>query len=234
MLTLTFTIAGGATVGMHAGAVSGTVVSLVNQGTITFLSNGVLQLTDDRSGWYASGELAVAVPAIVGLYAYAALYASERINTAPLTGAAVADSLYALGVYGTPRGSPGDAYVSGSCVVGNTDVISALPTSNGCSVSLTAAHTRGAAATNVTVTYGSLAADGRVPGVVPGWHSRVQSTMATIQRVSACAFQGANLRAIADFGGDGLKTRTAGLDVTSSVTLCSQQRDRGHRVWAVL
>jgi hypothetical protein len=45
------------------------VVALVNQGTIAFLANAPMLVEDARPSWAPTGGLAVAQPAVVGLYA---------------------------------------------------------------------------------------------------------------------------------------------------------------------
>jgi hypothetical protein len=103
--------------------------------------------------------------------------------------------------------------------VENACVISASPDSNGCGVSLTAAHTRGAAAAHVTVTYGGLSAT----VVFRVWYPvalRLQSTLATIQRVSAVPSKAPSSGRLLISGATGCTT-IAGLDVSSVVAFAS-------------
>jgi hypothetical protein len=93
-LTLTFTVLASAPTGLCAACMSGMVGSLVNQGTITFLTNKPMPLFDDRSGWTSgSGQLYVAPVSLVGLYAYPSSLTSEWVNTAPLTGTNLSSAL---------------------------------------------------------------------------------------------------------------------------------------------
>jgi hypothetical protein len=66
-VSFTFTVLADAPTGLTASVMTGTVGSMVNQGTITFVSNAALLFSDDRSGWAAAGELAVAPVSVVGL-----------------------------------------------------------------------------------------------------------------------------------------------------------------------
>jgi hypothetical protein len=222
MLTLTFTVVASAPAGLAAGVMSGTVASLVNQGTITFLTNGVLSFADSRVGWQASGQLMVLTPAIVGVYAHMSAYASELVNTAPLTGSSVIAGLTVMGVYGTPRASPGDAFLAlatGACTSTDADVTTATTAALGCTVTLATSHSRGAARTNVSATYGGYTATVSLRVWYPS-SVQVLTTQVVIYRVTLCSWQTAVLRATAVFGGTGLAP-VANADVTPLVTFVS-------------
>ena len=87
LMTLTFQVVSGATVGTVSSAFSGSVGAFVNQGTQTYLSNQVMSVTDSRGGLQNDGSLTVESVQSVGVFAYSPT--GSLTNTAVFDGQTV-------------------------------------------------------------------------------------------------------------------------------------------------
>ena len=183
VLTLKFTVVAAAPGGLCAAAVGGQVGALVNQGTITFLSNSPFRFFDLRGNWSAAaGALLVGVPTPAGLYAVAAGGAVDWVNTAPLSGANVTLSVVVYAVYATPRATPVDAAVQpDACTPSAAGVLAAAPAAGGCAVVLTPAAA-GGGAVRVAARLGGLNATAALRVWLPT-NRVLTSTHRTIQRM---------------------------------------------------
>jgi hypothetical protein len=134
--SVTLTVSAAA-VGMNS---SFSVVSgqFVNSGAVPWASSQAYLLADQREGWSSPGQVVVANPAVIGIYATAA--ASTIVDTSTLTGAAVSTSLSTLQYYGTGRAYAwfADAAVTPtSCSAGAG--FSVMPVASGCAVTASGA-----------------------------------------------------------------------------------------------
>ena len=91
LMTLRFSVVGGASVGSPQSVINGTVGAMVNQGTQRYLSNAVMSVTDGRGGLQSEGRLTVESVQGVGVLAYSET--GSFVNTAALDGQAITSSV---------------------------------------------------------------------------------------------------------------------------------------------
>jgi hypothetical protein len=221
VLQLSFAVVATAPARTHADVLSCAVGDMVNTGTLTFVSQAAAAIGDAHDGWSLAGQLTVAEPAPIGMYAYAA--SAELLNLAALTGgtAASTTTISARLVYDAPHVADA-APASVACALLAADAAAGLPP-------LTLSALRSAA--NVSECVASTTADGsggvvRVAvsaGLLSAslplrvWaplrvrlysSDRALSPIAGARQPGACMqplYQSATLSATAVLGGDGLQ-----------------------------
>jgi hypothetical protein len=138
LATLSFVVVGGAGE-TTSNVLSGTVGSMVNQGTQLYVSDAEMSVTDSRSGEYTEGQLAVEEVAVVGALAYAG--SSLFVNTAVLDGTATSTGVRVVEVYSRPAQSSSEQTSSYICSSLNSTIVGVA--SSSCTVSVSSEQTSG-------------------------------------------------------------------------------------------
>ena len=147
--TLTFVVQAAAA-GTHGAAVSLSILSMTNFGTVSFVENHDALVLDGRDGGHAAGQLEVEAAAAAGLFAYFAGGSTWLQNTAPLTGAEVSKGVLVR----SASTRPADADSSDAAATCTSDAGSTVLTLSGCTAVGTAAASEGGAATITAVANG--------------------------------------------------------------------------------
>ena len=152
--TLIFTVrpaAAGTTVGISMPAIN--TNAMTNSVPITYHNNFDGYFADSRGGWaFLQAQIIVSNPGIAGIYA--ASGKSTFVNTFALNAAVSTDSVNVRATYGTGRAYPAylDINVQPSvCLSANTVVITAVPQTTGCAITL--ASSGGSSSVAVTSYY---------------------------------------------------------------------------------
>ena len=140
--TLTFVVQAAAA-STHGAAVSLSILSMTNFGTVSFVENHDALVLDGRDGGHAAGQLEVEAAAAAGLFAYFAGGSTWLQNTAPLTGAEVSKGVLVR----SASTRPADADSSDAAATCTSDAGSTVLTLSGCTALGTAAASEGGAAT---------------------------------------------------------------------------------------
>jgi hypothetical protein len=142
LATLTFVVQAAAA-GTHGSAVSLSILSMTNFGTVTFVENRDALVLDGRDVGHATGQLEVEAAAAAGMFAYFAGGSTWLQNTAPLTGADVSKGVLVR----SASTRPADADSSDATATCTSDAGSTVLTLSGCTALGTAAASEGGAAT---------------------------------------------------------------------------------------
>ena len=223
---LVFEVVGSATADfLHNGVLNMTVDSMVNQGTLEYLSNVPAEIVDARGGGYTSGELRVLPVSVAGLFASAVV--AELVNTAVLDGVDVESTVAATELFDRAGSPPSPASSSSfSCTTGAAASVLSLAGSGNCLVRISGSHSEGVASASVDVL--SLRGGGAASVPVRVWYpsevavraedldlNRIES-MSTGEQCTRPAYQSTQLSATASFGGTGL-TQVSLVDVSRLV-----------------
>ncbi|KAK3276679.1 hypothetical protein CYMTET_15264, partial [Cymbomonas tetramitiformis] len=209
----------------YADAFAVLVQDMINTGKNRFVGNVAAQVNDARGGAQTSGQFTVKRDTVVGMYAYPAV--AELFNTAALSGTDVTSVITPTAVYN--RYDKADAGLdSANCSLSTMQLT--VATLNGCSFTVTSAHTEGSRGVDVAVQYDTLGVS--VPMRV--WFPQstyISSEDSVLSQVSGlnsptnCSlgeYQRTQLTATAAFGGTHLND-TEPLDVTCLVTFSSSE-----------
>jgi hypothetical protein len=223
LATLRFRVVGGE--GQSASsALSGTVGSMVNQGTQRYVSNAAMLLTDYRAGQHTAGAVAVEQLAVVGVLAYwgATLGSSSFVNTAALSGVASSASVRVIELHNRPALNSRERTSAYSCT--SRDPSMAEVASSTCVASAGSAQSTGGRTTVDVYRAASGALVAELPVAV--WYPQsvavelADAQLESVNCTSSSSFQETVVSARATFGGTGLLS-VDGVDVSSLVGFVS-------------
>ena len=230
LATLTFRVVGTAPTGAltrYASVLTGTVVSMVNQGTQAYLSAAPLLLSDDRTGTHAAGDISIQPSVVMGHLAYwgATERTNSLVNLASLGGATATATVQVLELYSNPLTASVGVSSGSNCSVDAPAIASVGGAP--CRVQVTSMHSEGGRVhVSVQAPQGTHGGGTAMQGLVATvWYPvalAVHAVDADLGRLAQCEpgavtpFQVTRLSAVATFGGGGL-TAVSGIDVSDVV-----------------
>ena len=181
------------------------------------------QVSDTRGGWFTTGYLTVAQPAIVG--AYVSQATPTMVNTKLLNGAGVQDVMSVYGVYGltytsTRNGAYGFAVPQTPTSCGSTNAVALSGSVSGTTCTVYVADGIGASAVTITATVPGGFTPSAVYRLYYFFSFQTLATRTTLRKLG-CGYETSYISAYANPTLDGVTSLSGPVDITQALTFSS-------------